>query len=121
MSLSSLPLAKEVLGLNPTDEDWLQYCKIVGSPFGDVVIVASDKCAVFYVKKFDTDEKVYFKLSKTYHAEDSTAHITAISYIPVSCKTFLPNYIFWRTSIMAFSISEKFTVSYYVIYVQSQD
>ena len=55
MSLSSLPLAKEVLGLNPTDEDWLQYCKIVGSPFGDVVIVASDKCAVFYVKKFDTD------------------------------------------------------------------
>ena len=94
MSLSSLPLAKEVLGINPTDEDWLQYCKLVGSPFGDIVIVASEKCAVFYVKKFDADEKVYFKLSKTYHAEDSEANISAISYIPVSKKMIFAFYLF---------------------------
>ena len=95
MSLSSLPLAKEVLGINPTDEDWLQYCKLVGSPFGDIVIVASEKCAVFYVKKFDSDEKVYFKLSKTYHAEDSEANISAISYIPVSKKMIFAFYLFF--------------------------
>ena len=87
MSLSSLPLAKEVLGLNPVDDDWLQDCLTCASPFGDVIVLAVEKSAVIYVKKFDGDEKVYFKLSKTYFPEDQkTGKITAISYIPVSVR-----------------------------------
>lgn len=85
MSLSSLPLAKEVLGINPSDEDWLQFCMTSASPFGDVVILAAERCAVIYVKKFDAEDNVFFKLSKTYYPEDEdVGNITSITYLPVS-------------------------------------
>ena len=93
MSLSSLPLMKEVLGINPTEEDWLQYCEIVASPFGDFIVVAGESSAVFYIKKFngsDGDEPaVYFRLSKTYCPEPEYGCISAIAYLPVSYLMFL--------------------------------
>jgi hypothetical protein len=90
MSLSSLPLMKEVLGTSLADEEWLQSAMISVSPFGDFIVIASNKCAVFYVKKFNNtegeDEKVYFKLSKTYYPEPHVGSITAVTYLPVRLK-----------------------------------
>ena len=97
MSLSSLPLMKEVLGINPTEEDWLQYCEIAASPFGDFIVVAGESSAVFYIKKFngssDGDEpSVYFRLSKTYCPEPEYGCISAIAYLPVSI------FLIWKIS-----------------------
>ena len=88
MSISSLPLMKEVLGLNPTEEDWLQYALISCSPYGDFIAIASEQSAVFYVKKFNgngdgTEEKVYFKLNKTYCPHPDIGNICAIECFPV--------------------------------------
>ena len=88
MSLSSLPLMKEVLGINPTEQDWLQYCEISASPFGDFIVVAGESSAVFYMKKFNGTEgdepSVYFRLSKTYCPEPEYGCISAVAYLPVS-------------------------------------
>ena len=89
MSISSLPLMKEVLGINPTDEDWLQYTFISCSPYGDFIAIASEKSAVFYVKKFnnnsgeDDKEQVYFKLNKTYCPDTEIGNISALACLPV--------------------------------------
>ena len=93
MSLSSLPLMKEVLGINPTEEDWLQYCDICASPFGDFIVVAGESAAVFYIKKFTNENgdepSVYFRLSKTYCPEPEYGCISAIGYLPVGYSFYL--------------------------------
>ena len=102
MSLSSLPLAKEVLGMSPVDEDWLQDCKTCGSPFGDFIVLASNKCAVFYVRKFDGEENVYFKLAKTYYADPEVKEVSSISYLPVKAGSGKSHDI-WHCVIIGFT------------------
>ena len=110
MSLSSLPLAKDVLGINPSDEDWLQFCLTCVSPFGDVVIVASGKSALIYLKKFDADSKVFYKLSKTYAAEEDIGEISAISYIPVRILRIFLSYF------PVLTVFKDFCQRYFVVF-----
>ena len=83
MSLTNVPLLKEVLGLDSYQDEWIQTAMFATSPLGDFVVVASGSSLVMYIKKLSSgSSKQTFQIIRTHNA-DSNDVITSVMYLPV--------------------------------------
>lgn len=74
-------------------DEWILESKIIVSPFGDFMVIASESCAVFLIKKYNPTPE--FQICRTYKpspfelspdASIDCGLITAVFYLPVKIE-----------------------------------
>ena len=51
MSLTTVEIMKETIGLASYEDEWIHNSMVSTSPFGDFIVISSSTSAVFYIKK----------------------------------------------------------------------
>ena len=100
MSLTTVEIMKETIGLASYEDEWIHNSMVSTSPFGDFIVISSSTSAVFYIKKFmaipqqqenreskmtkTIKSKPYFQILRTYSPIcDTSGEITAVKYLPI--------------------------------------
>ena len=112
MSLTDVIRLQELIQLNSVKDEWITDSKIVVSPFGDFMAIASTTAVAFYMKKYSNSSTPEFQLCRVHKPyriesslgiERSCGSITAIYYIPVKMERQGRSHDLWHCVVVGYS------------------
>ena len=110
MSLTDVNRLKSLIKLDSIQDEWISESKIVVSPFGDFMAVASSTTVAFFIKKYvnSRPEFQFVRLHnpstfESFGLERSCGSITAVSYLPVKMEKQGGSQDLWHCVIVGYS------------------
>ena len=120
MSLTDITRLQELIQLNSFKDEWITDSKIVVSPFGDFMAIASTTAVAFYIKKYSNSSTPEFQLCRVHKSssfestlgiERSCGSITAIYYLPVKMERQGRSHDLWHCVVVGYSSGMKRTTN----------
>ena len=111
MSLTDVTRLQGLIGLNSVKDEWISDSKIVVSPFGDFMVVASSTAAAFFIKKYTNSSTPEFQLCRLHKpstfesggVERNCGSITAVYYLPVRMEKQGRSHDMWHCVVIGYS------------------